>query len=334
MKKFTVSAIAAIGAAGLLLTGCSGGSLSGEEGGGESGGGSEDLTPITVGLLQIAPASVVQLGIDEGVFEEHGLDVDVQLGQGGAALLPAVQSGDIQFAVGNPQSVLTAASQGLDMRIIANYSRNYENPEDTEENAPSGLVVQEDSGIESYSDLEGKTVAVNTLQTQGHLATMEMVEQDGGDPSKVEFTEIAFPDQQAQLEQGNIDAAWIPEPFISGAKATDGIVQLGDPLRVIDGLPTMVTFTSGDFAEADPETTAAFRDAITEAAEMAMADDELYRQAVVDFTGMDAAVVENVNLEYITGELDPQPIEELNDLAVKYGMLENPADLDTVIETE
>ena len=334
MKKFTVSAIAAIGAAGLLLTGCSGGSLSGEEGSGESASGSEGLTPITVGLLQIAPASVVQLGIDEGVFEAHGLDVDVQLGQGGAALLPAVQSGDIQFAVGNPQSVLTAASQGLDMRIIANYSRNYENPEDPEENAPSGLVVQEDSGIESYSDLEGKTVAVNTLQTQGHLATMEMVERDGGDPSKVEFTEIAFPDQQAQLEQGNIDAAWIPEPFISGAKATEGIVQLGDPLRAIDGLPTMVTFTSGDFAESDPETTAAFRDAIIEAADMAMADDELYRQAVVDFTGMDAAVVENVNLEYISGELDAQPIEELNDLAVKYGMLEQPADLDTVIETD
>lgn len=333
MKKLTLSAVAAIGAAGLLLTGCSGGSLSGDEGGGSEGG-SGDLTPVTVGLLQIAPASVVQLGIDEGVFEEHGLDVDVQLGQGGAALLPAVSSGDIEFAVGNPLSVLTAASQGLDMRIIANYSRNYENPDDPEEDAPSALVVKEDSGIESYSDLEGKTVAVNALKTQGDLGTMAMVEQDGGDPSKVKFTEIAFPDQQAQLEQGNIDAAWIPEPFISKAKGTDGIVQLGDPLRAIDSLPTMVTFTSGDFAESDPETVAAFRDAITESAELAMSDDELYRQAVVDFTGMEADVVENANLEYISGELDPAVIEQLNDLAVKFEFIENPADLDTVIETE
>jgi NitT/TauT family transport system substrate-binding protein len=152
-----------------------------------------DLTQVTVGVLEIATSTPVQMAIDEGIFEEHGLDVSLEFGQGGAALLPAVSNGSIEIAIGNPLSLLTAESQGLEMSIISGYSLSYENPTDPEELAPSGIIVQEDSGIETYSDLEGKKVATNTLQTQGHLTTLAMVDDDGGDSSLVEFNEIAFP---------------------------------------------------------------------------------------------------------------------------------------------
>ena len=196
MRTRRMTAVAAIAAAGLLLTACGGGSLSGETAAPEGEAASDELIPVTVGLLPIAAAAAVQMGIDEGVFEEQGLDVSVQIGQGGAALLPAVSSGEIQFAVGNPLSVLVAASQGLEMSIIAGYS-SVDVPADK---LPTGVIVKEDSGITTWKDLEGKKVAVNAFNTQGDLSIMGSVEGDGGDPAKVEFTEIAFPDQLAQLE--------------------------------------------------------------------------------------------------------------------------------------
>lgn len=335
MKKFRFTGLAAAAAvAALTLSACSGGSLDGGSDTGDTGPAAEGLTKITVGVLPIAPASAVQLGIDEGIFEKHGLDVELQLGDGGAALLPAVSSGTMQFAVGNPLSVLTAASQGLDMKIVSNYSQNYENPSDPEDKAPSAVTTRADANITTWKDLEGKTLAINALNTQGDLGVKAFVEADGGDPDKVKFIEVPFPDQLAQLEQGNIDASWVPEPFLSKALATDGIAFLGDPLRAIDNLPTMVTFTSGKYAEENPEIVKAFRDAITETAEAAMADEDAFRAAVVAHTGMDAEVVENINLEFITGKLDKSVLEELSSTALRFGFIENEPNLDEVIINE
>jgi len=326
MMRKRLTGIAALAAtAAPALTACSSGSLSGDETTPpDNGNGSTELTKVTVGLLPIAPAAAVQFGIDEGIFEKHGLDVEVQIGQGGAALLPAVSSQSIEFAVGNPLSVLVAASQGLEMQIIAGYSA-------ITDPAPSGIVVMEDSGITTWKDLEGKTVALNAINTQGDLGTMGWVEKDGGNPANVEFTEIAFPDQLAQLEQGNIDASWIPEPFLSAALATEGVTWLGDPLTIIPDLYTMVTFTSTAYADANPEVVDAFAAAITESTELAMTDEAAYRASIVEFTGMPADVVENIRLEKLSGTLDRSIIEELSALALKYKFIENEPDLDAVI---
>ncbi|WP_136706099.1 ABC transporter substrate-binding protein [Agromyces sp. H66] len=324
MMRKRLAGFAALTAGALMLTACSQGTLSGEPTDEADGTESGELIPVTVGLLQIAPAAAVQLGIDEGIFEKHGLDVEVQLGQGGAALLPAVSSQSIEFAVGNPLSVLVAASQGLEMSIVAGYSQ-------IADPAPSGIVVMESSGIQTWSDLEGKTVALNAVNTQGDLTTMAMVEEDGGDPDAVTFTEIAFPDQLAQLEQGHIDASWVPEPFLSASLATEGATFLGDPLAAIDDLYTMVTFSSTAYAEANPEVVEAFAAAISESTALAMDDTELYRAAIVDYTGMPADVVENINLERLSGDLDRGIIEELSAMALKYGFIDSEPDLDKVI---
>lgn len=333
LKSLRLSLFAAVAATSLVLAGCSDDSLSDESPAGDpttdngTAAASDELTPVTVGLLQIAPAAAVQLGIDEGIFEKHGLDVTVQLGQGGAALLPAVSSQSIEFAVGNPLSVLVAASQGLEMEIIAGYSR-------VNDPAPSGIVVKEDSGIETWSDLEGKTVALNAINTQGDLGTMEYVERDGGDPANVTFTEIAFPDQLAQLEQGHIDASWVPEPFLSASLETEGITWLGDPLTAVEDLYTMVTFSSAGYTEANPEITDAFVAGITEATQYAMDNDAEYRAAIVDYTGMPAEVVEGIRLEVLTGELDREIIEQLSAMALKHGFISSEPNLDDVIRSQ
>lgn len=332
LKSFRLSLFAAVAASSLVLAGCSDDSLSEDSPAGDptedsTAASSEELTPVTVGLLQIAPAAAVQLGIDEGIFEKHGLDVTVQLGQGGAALLPAVSSQSIEFAVGNPLSVLVAASQGLEMQIIAGYSR-------VNDPAPSGIVVKEDSGIETWKDLEGKTVALNAINTQGDLGTMEWVEKDGGDPSQVTFTEIAFPDQLAQLEQGFIDASWVPEPFLSASLNTEGITWLGDPLTAVEDLYTMVTFSSAAYTEANPEIADKFVAGITEATQFAMDNDEEYRTAIVDYTGMPAEVVEGIRLEVLTGELDRDTIEQLSAMALKHEFISSEPDLDAVIRAQ
>ncbi|MER7798310.1 ABC transporter substrate-binding protein [Microbacterium sp. NPDC096154] len=324
-----LSAAALVAAGVLSLTACSSGSPSGPAASeSAAAGGDGELTPITVGLLSIAPSAAVQYGIDEGIFEEHGLDVSVQMAQGGAAMLPAVSTGQYDFGVGNPLSVLTAATQGVDMRIASGYSFSWEDGQDA-----NAIVTRAGDGIESWADLAGKTVSTNAIKTQGDLTVMEAVEKDGGDPAAVKFIEVAFPDALAQLDGGNVDAVWIPEPFLSAAMAApDKYSVLGHPNQVaLPGMPTMVSFTSGSLADSDPELVAQWREAVTDVLATATEDVEGYHQTITEFTNMPADVVSSIKLERLDGELDPQLITDLSDLAQKFQFLESAPDVDKII---
>ncbi|OCG73303.1 ABC transporter substrate-binding protein [Microbacterium sediminis] len=328
MARFRIAAtIGALAAAGLLLASCSSGSPSGGAPSESAGGGSEELTPITVGLLTIAPSAAVEYGIQNGIFEEHGLDVETSIAQGGAAMLPAVSTGQIDFGVGNPLSVLTAASQGIDVRITSGYSFSLEEGDDI-----NAVVAKADSGITTWADLEGKTVSVNAVNTQGDLTIKDSVAQDGGDPDAVNFSEIAFPDALAQLDAGNVDAVWIPEPFLGGALTQpEEYTVVGYPNQnSLPGLPTMVTFASGAVVE-DTETLEKWRSAITDVLETVNGDPEGFAAVIAEFTGMPEATALELRLERLSGELDPQVITDLSALAAEYGFIESEPDLDVVI---
>ncbi|MFC7401375.1 ABC transporter substrate-binding protein [Citricoccus sp. GCM10030269] len=329
------SIAAALAAATLAFTGCGSGSPTGTEDGGSSAGspatdgsgaGSGELTSVSVGTIPIASSTELRYGVAEGIFEDHGLDVELVEGQGGAALLPAVQNGSMEFAVGNPMSVLTAADQGLPMKVISGYS--WSAPEGEDINA---LVARKDSGITGFEDLEGKTVTVNAVHTLGDLSIMEATDMAGGDPEKINFNEMAFPDMPAQLEQGNVDAVWLPEPFLSRALEDPENVVVGYPNQeVMDGMPLTIAFTSESMAAENPETVSAFRDALTDAADQAAENEEEIRGMLPEFLKMDEETAQTIGLEPAHTDLPVEKMQTIYDLMLKYGMADNPMDVESL----
>src|SRR5680860_1160159 len=77
---------ASLAAVALTLTACGGG--------GNDTDGAADTTPttdegprtVTVGMLPILPTAALYAGIEQGFFEEQGLELEIQEGQGGSAL--------------------------------------------------------------------------------------------------------------------------------------------------------------------------------------------------------------------------------------------------------
>src|SRR5690625_7282932 len=106
MKKKFLSGLATAATAALLLSACGGND--GGDTGGEAGGDTDELREVTIGVLSIAPSVGVAYGIENGIFEEHGFDVNYEISSAGAAMLPAVSAGQMDFGVGNPLSVITA----------------------------------------------------------------------------------------------------------------------------------------------------------------------------------------------------------------------------------
>lgn len=328
MKRHLAKLLAASALTALALTGCGSGSISGTTGtstdssaGSAPAGG--DLKKVTVGVLPIAPSVAMQYGIDEGIFADHGLSIELQTGQGGAAMLPAVSTGTMNFSVGNPLSVMLAVNKGLDMKIVTGFSNSKAEGEDI-----NGVVAGKASGIASFGDLEGKTVAVNTLKTQGDLTIMESAAKAGADPAKIKFVEMPFPDMQAQLDRGSVDAMWLPEPFLSKALADAKNMLIGYPNQTaLPGLPTMVSFTSGNFAQQNPDTVKSFREALEETLEQAEQNPDKVRALLPKFMNMDAAVAEKLKMEAFDGEVPADVLSDLGSLMLKYSYVDKDPDV-------
>lgn len=329
MKSRPLAALSVLAVAGLALTACSSGSPSVTGEGSEAGSpvAEGELTQVTVGLVPLAASIAVEYGIQEGIFAEHGLEVEIALANAGAAMLPAVSNGQMDFGVGNPLSVLTAVDQGLDMKIVAGYCNSADEGEDT-----SGVVTRVDAGIEDYGDLAGRTTSINALRTLGDLTLMDLAEQGGSDPADVRFAEMPFQDMPAQLEQGNTDAIWIPEPFLTTALEDPDNELLGYSFRdSIEGMPTMVTFTSGTFAEENPETVEQFQAAITEALAATDENNDEAKKLLPEFMNLPEEAAMALKLDELGGEIREEQLQAIGELAVTYDFIDAEPDLDAMI---
>jgi NitT/TauT family transport system substrate-binding protein len=319
--------IPALVASMLALAACGGG----DDGGSTDAGSSGELRQVSVGMLPILPTAALYAGIEEGFFEDHGIEVTVETGQGGAALLPAVMAGQIDFATSNPVSLLQARGEDLDVRVIAHWTSALSEGEGD----INGVVAAAGSGIESAADLEGKRVAVNTLNGMGGLTIRDAVRQDGGDPDSIQFVELPFPDMPAALTGGNVDAVWVPEPFLSSLQAGGNVVATYASKESVPGHPTQLFFTSGQLIESDPKLVEDFTAAVEETLEFADANPDAVKAQIQQvLPQLPPEVAENVRLEEFGTDLRRNQIEQLGKLMVEDGLLEDSADVDGLLPEE
>lgn len=328
MKNHLMKLLVTGSLAALTLTGCGSGSLSGTETAAADGSAeSSDLRTVTVGYIPIAVSAALVHGVDEGIFAKHGLNVELQPGQGGAAMLPAVSTGTLDFAIGNPLSVIVAADKGLDMRFVAGFSNSI-----TEGKDVNGVIAKKDSGIRGFADLADKTTSVNAVSTQGDLTIKQSAALEGADANSLKFSEMPFADMEAQLERGNVDAIWVPEPFLTKALTDKDNVLVGYPNQeALPGLTTTATFTSGAFADANPELVADFKAALTETLTSAQENPDKIRSILPEFLSMDLELAQSMTLENFEGDIDRQIFRDLGDLMLEYGIIEDEPDLDHLV---
>jgi NitT/TauT family transport system substrate-binding protein len=290
-----------------------------------------ELRPVRVAALPITETAALWGGIKAGIFAERGLAVEVLPAQGGAQAIPALINGDIDFAIGQPFGPFRADLQDLGVVVIGNYASSYADGDDI-----NAVVASAQSGITRPAELAGRRVAVNSLGAAGDVTIMAAVEQDGGDPTTIQFVEVAFPDAPAQLEAGNIDAAWVPEPFVSQLRGRGDVLVVEPYQAVIPGLATLTTITTAERVSGDAELIADFSAAMKETLEWAQdpANEADVRQAIKDNLELPEAVADSVRLPEFGWEIDRASLETLATLAGTYGVLDRQPDFDRLIQQQ
>ncbi|MFC8517072.1 ABC transporter substrate-binding protein [Streptomyces sp. NPDC057257] len=307
----------------LVATAC--GSSGGDSSGGSTSSGG--VTTVKVGLIPIVDVAPLYLGEKKGFYEKQGLKLSPTLASGGAAIVPAVASGQYQFGFSNVFSLMVAQTNGVSLKAISNGAAST----GVQGKDFGATVVKKDSPIKTMKDLEGKKVAVNTLKNINELAVRESVTKAGGDPDKVKFVELPFDQMPAALDKGQVDAAMAVEPALTTMKE-QGAQEIASPLvDMASKLTVAMYFTSTQYAQKNPEIVKKFQKATAESLAYADAHPDEVRQIVTTYTQVPASVLAKVTLPKWPAEANRASIETQAKLGEQYGFFKKSPDLDALL---
>jgi NitT/TauT family transport system substrate-binding protein len=290
-------------------------------------GAAAEATSVKVGVVPVADVAPLFVGDEKGFFRDEGIEIEHQFADGGAAIVPAVLSGDFDIGFSNATSLVIAGSKGLPVRMIANGAGAGTDADD----APDALLVRKDSDIRSANDLAGRTVAVNTLNNVWQVTINKALERSGVDYRKVKYTEVPFPEMPAALEAGRVDAVSVMEPFVTTIKQSGGRVVL-NPMEETERNYTIATwFASESFIAEQPDVVERFVRAVERSLDYAEQHPAEVRRAVLEYTKTPAETAQVMDLTRWERELDTSSIELTAKLAEKYGFVEEAPAIDDLV---
>jgi NitT/TauT family transport system substrate-binding protein len=185
-----------------------------DEGGGESAGDTgaeaEPSGSLRLGYFPNVTHAPAIIGVQDGLFEEalgDGVELDTTTFNAGGEAIEALFSDaiDATFVGPNPAINGFSESEGTALRIVAGTT-----------SGGASLVVRE--GIDSPDDLEGTTLATPALGNTQDVALRAWLldqgyETDQAGGGDVSITPQDNPDTLTAFQQGDIDGAWLPEPW-------------------------------------------------------------------------------------------------------------------------
>ena len=319
--------LAAVALAAVGVAACGGG-----DNGGGGGGSSQAAKPATlnVGVIPIADVAPLYLGIKKGFFRQQQLTIKPKLAEGGAAITPAVLSGDFQIGFSNTISLLIAASKGLPVQVI---SQGVLGGKDRSK-AWADLLVLKNGPIKSPKDLEGKTIAVNTLKNICEVTIKASLSKKGVDVNTLKFIEVPFPDMNAALDAKRVDGACVVEPFVSQGKA--GKARGLDPfyINTAPDLTVATYFTSRRYAQQNPGVVDRFVKAINKSLDYAQAHPDEVRGVLSSYTKIPPEAAKSIKLPVWRSDLTTGTIRLLSRLSKQYGLIDKEPDLNTLIRSQ
>lgn len=202
-----------------------------------------------------------------GYFEDQGLEVEiVQPPEDGADAL--VASGKAQFGVSFQDTMApgVAGDNALPTTAVAALIQHN----------TSGIISRKGEGIDTPKGMEGKKYA--TWDSPIEVAMIQdIVEEDGGDFSKVEMIPSTVTDEVSALESKSVDAIWIFYAWAGIKFELSGIETDYFAFKNINPVfdyYTPVVIANNDFLEEEPETAKKFLTALRDGYEYAIENPE------------------------------------------------------------
>ncbi len=302
-------ALVAVGVLATSLAAC--GSDSSSDAG--SGGGS---TEVSLGYFPNLTHASAIVGIDKGYFK-NALSADNATLKtldfnSGSDTIDALLAGDLDATYIGPSPAITAYATSQNVSIVSGAT-----------SGGASLVVS--SSIKSPADLKGKTIATPGQGNTQDVAFKYWLKQQGFNVSPDGQGDVAVLPQDnsetvTQFKQGQVDGAWVPEPYAS-ILVSEGGTRLVDEASLWPKgqLVTTQLLVNNDFLAAHPN----------------LVDDlvsgQIQANDYITTNSDDAKQITATQIQTVTGG-DPIPADVLDSAWQELIFTNNPL-ADTLLET-
>jgi NitT/TauT family transport system substrate-binding protein len=305
-----------------------------------SGGGS-----ITVAVVPGIDNAPLRVAVQDGLFQQHGLNVTVKGYHSISAEIQALKSGQADIAVGDYTDFFAAQAAGTaKLRLIADGYDAVANstavltlpgsrittPQSLSQGQQNGQPVKVATPPADVP--AGVAYPPNVPWNLPMMATQQVLQSDAVSPSSVRWQPMSMQDMIPALRNGRVNAILVTEPYIFQAEAKLGAVEVLDSdSGVTAGLPLSGYFSSKSFTDSQPSTVRAFQAALSQAqgnAGMRGPVQNVLPSLVQGMTVQDAAMV---TLGTYPTAVSVGQVQRVATLMSDSGMISSPIDVSSLL---
>jgi len=305
------------------LSGC--GLLGGED---ESPAAEGEPTKVKVSIMPTIDLAPFHLAMKNGYFKEEGLEIETVNAPSGQASLTKMIGGEVDVSYSSYTPFFIAESQKAaekdgGIKIVADAS--------SASPGSTMVVAMPNAPVKSITDLPGKRIAITGENTICDTLIKSVMKTNNLDYNSVQWVPVPFPEMNGALTRGDVDAAFMTEPFITQSAKTIGSVPVVDTASgPTQDFPTAGYASLGKFANENPKAVGAFQRALQKAT-IESEDRSKIEPLMVEFSKVDADTAALTKLLNLQSKPDPSRLQRVPDLLLEFQTINQPVDAETMI---
>jgi len=276
---------------------------------------------LRIGYTPAASFDGAFIAKDQGFFQKHGLDVELQV----IALnsnIPAAMVGDSIDIGGTTTTVLLqAVDSGIDLAVLSGTNLTFQ------ESTNSAIIARTGSGIEKPSDFVGKKVGVPGIGAIVDVMLRQWLKQRGVDYTAVGYVELPFPQQPDALKNALVDGVVTVEPTYSRILRGGLGKDVGHAYSVLPlGTQTILYSATRQWASAHARAMRDFDEANAEGAAYAEAHPDEARAAIAKYMKLPPEAAKDIELPHPSARVTKADIDAVAEIMMQQHMLHGAID--------
>ena len=273
------------------------------------------LTRVNIAVLPLEPTAQIFYAHRRGFFRAQGIDARITVVSDPAQMVAAVLSGEAAFSPVNSGGLSILKTRGAPVKVVAGgalYRRN---------TPTTAVVAGPGKRIARARDLVGKRIGIDATNTIAHIGLLKWLKGNGVSAGDVRLVEIPFAQMLAPLRRGTIDAAILPEPYLTLATQR-GATRVAHPFHAVCARDCLLTFFMAR-RDIDPNLAARFRNAVQAAAVWAnkRQNDRASGAILARYAPIDAGVIREMTRTRFSERLRPAPAQPWIDAFAEFGVI-------------
>jgi len=278
--------------------------------------GTSELTSVNIVLLPVEPTAQALYAKHMGFFRRHGIDAKITVLSDASQIVAALLSGDAQFSALNTGGLATLKSRGAPVKVVA-AGALYRPAAPTTQ-----LVAARGKRISRPRDLVGKRVSVDVANQIAHIGFLKWLKRNGVAASDVRlYHQIPFSQVLGPLGRGTIDAAVLPEPYLTLA-TQQGARRVATIFDAVCSSDCLLTFFVAR-KDVDANLAARFRNAIQASAVWANQKKNQRASGAIlaKYAPIDNAVIRKMTRTSFLPRLRPGLAQQWIDAFAEFGVI-------------